>query len=73
MRMRSKYFRSCGGQRAVLGTYMFEFIIYSSTWELCGIIVTDGGNQYMHMHVCIYFKNLKCYRILRDEKKYADY
>lgn len=71
MRLRSKYLRSCGGQRAVLGIYMLEFIIYSGTWELCGIIVSNGGMNNMY-HICIYFKNLKWYRILEDEKKYAD-
>lgn len=51
---------------------MFEFVIDSVTRELCGILVTDGGTN-TYVSGWLYFKNLKCHRILKDEKKDADY
>lgn len=50
MKMKLKYFRSCWDQIAVLEKQMFEFVIDSVTWELCGILVTDGGDQ----HICVW-------------------
>lgn len=72
MKMKLKYFRSCWDQIAVLEKQMFEFVIDSVTWELCGILVTDGGTN-TYVSGWLYFKNLKCHRILKDEKKDADY
>lgn len=50
---------------------MFEFVIDLVIWDFCDIFVIDGINVYMFGW--LYFKNLKCYRILKDEKKDVDY
>lgn len=44
----------------------------SVAWELCAILVIDGGIN-TWMSGWLYFKNLKCHRILKDEKEDADY
>lgn len=53
MKMKSKYFRSCWDQIAVLEKQMFEFVIDSVTWELCDILVTDGGSTHTCLDGCI--------------------
>lgn len=54
-KMRSKFYRSCWGQIAVLEISMFEFVVGSVTWERHDITVTNGG-IHIYSYAWIYFK-----------------